>query len=48
MRFLAVLGLTAGSFLAACKKEEPPPVYQAIPIARRDIVVRPQKKLVPG
>jgi HlyD family secretion protein len=25
--------------LAACKKEEPPPVYQAIPIARRDIVV---------
>jgi HlyD family secretion protein len=24
---------------AACKKEEPPPVYQAIPIARRDIVV---------
>jgi HlyD family secretion protein len=24
---------------AACKKEVPPPVYQAIPIARRDIVV---------
>jgi HlyD family secretion protein len=24
---------------SACKKEEPPPVYQAIPVARRDIVV---------
>ncbi|HEU4525788.1 MAG TPA: efflux RND transporter periplasmic adaptor subunit [Gemmatimonadales bacterium] len=25
--------------LAACKEEEPPPVYQAIPVAQRDIVV---------
>jgi HlyD family secretion protein len=30
--------MTALAF-AACKKEEPPPVYQAVPIARRDIVV---------
>jgi HlyD family secretion protein len=30
--------LTLG-LLAACEKEEPPPVYQAVPIARRDIVV---------
>ena len=31
--------MTAAVLLAACKKEEPPPAYQAIPIARRDIVV---------
>jgi HlyD family secretion protein len=31
--------MTAVAFLAACKQEEPPPVYQAIPVARRDIVV---------
>jgi HlyD family secretion protein len=33
------LGMTAAILLAACKKEEPPAAYQAIPIARRDIVV---------
>jgi len=37
-RSLAALGMTVLAF-AACKKEEPPPAYQAIPIARRDIVV---------
>ena len=31
--------MTAAGLLAACKKEEPPPVYQAIPVDRRDIVV---------
>jgi HlyD family secretion protein len=35
---LAALGLTVLAF-AACKEEEPPPAYQAVPIARRDIVV---------
>ncbi len=39
MRSLAVLGVAAGTLLIACKKEEPPPVYRAIPIAQRDIVV---------
>ena len=34
---VAALGMTV--LVLACKKEEPPPVYQAIPIARRDIVV---------
>jgi HlyD family secretion protein len=36
------LGMTAAVLLGACKKEEPPPAYQAIPVARRDIVVSAQ------
>jgi HlyD family secretion protein len=34
--------MTAVACFAACKKEEPPPAYQAIPVARRDIVVSAQ------
>ena len=34
--------MTAAGLLAACKKEEPPPAYQAIPVERRDIVVSAQ------
>jgi HlyD family secretion protein len=34
--------MTAAALSAACKKEEPPPAYQAIPVARRDIVVSAQ------
>ncbi|HEY7613592.1 MAG TPA: efflux RND transporter periplasmic adaptor subunit [Gemmatimonadales bacterium] len=34
--------MTAAALLAACKKEDPQPVYQAIPVARRDIVVSAQ------
>lgn len=41
-RSLAALGMTALLALTACKEEEPPPVYQAIPVARRDIVVSAQ------
>jgi HlyD family secretion protein len=37
--FLAALAMTALIFLFACKEEERPPVYQAIPVTRRDIVV---------
>ena len=46
-RSLAALGMKYGlaaavwrrSCLVSCKKEAPPPVYQAIPVERRDIVV---------
>ncbi len=42
-RSLAALGMTGLlAFLPACKEEEPPPVYQAIPVATRDIVVSAQ------
>ena len=34
--------LLIGLGLAACKEEEAPPVYQAIPVVRRDIVVSAQ------
>ena len=34
--------MTVALALAACKEEEPPPVYQAIPVATRDIVVSAQ------
>ena len=39
---LAALGVTALLVFAGCKEEEAPPVYQAIPVARRDIVVSAQ------
>ncbi len=45
-RSLAVLGmrcaLPAALVLSACKKEEPPVTYQAVPVERRDIVVSAQ------
>jgi HlyD family secretion protein len=34
--------LLAGLLLSACKKEEPPVTYQAVPVERRDIVVSAQ------
>ncbi|HEY9014268.1 MAG TPA: biotin/lipoyl-binding protein, partial [Gemmatimonadales bacterium] len=36
---MTVLGL---GFVAACKKEQPAPSYQAVPVERRDIVVSAQ------
>jgi len=30
---------TLGLILVACKKDAPPPVYETIPVDRRDIIV---------
>jgi HlyD family secretion protein len=38
----AVMTVLLGLLLSACKKEEPPVTYQAVPVERRDIVVSAQ------
>ncbi len=42
MRRGTALATTALALLTACKEEEPPPAYQAVPVVQRDIVVSAQ------
>ena len=39
MRAVRLLAIVTTGLLPACKEEEPPAVYQAVPVERRDIVV---------
>ena len=39
MNRLTRAALIAALLLAACKKDTPPPLYEAVPVARRNITV---------
>ena len=38
-RFKLALGLTLTLLAGACRKEEPPPLYEPVAVTRRDITV---------